>query len=356
MNHNDCSDLYMDIFDNPAKHMRDLKDAVHAGRRDIFAAALDKINDHPEAACLAYLKHGLSWSTQVAQLHPHDNYISYIDVLLADALNILQKNPRVSYTSEELISHAFEVWNTTPSAMEDNSLFFQIYPYLSPPQQQVVRRFAQEHFSVLQLLKAAMSSGAFELVQTAMDQSEEILFPRKIIEHLIATNLEHLEEVWTRLPRTREQSFHVIYNLEPKHPHKLQAMKCLIGCYGAELKAEYGDDWNHYLASEIDYQHNDLARTLSFFYNPEYEGAFCLLVAAGHSNHPNLEMFDVLCGLTTFEQAQNAFNALDDEGKGKCAVLGQYVADQHLNTTLRDTLLSQRKVKSAELKTAVRKI
>lgn len=351
------SDFYMDIFDNPAKHMQDLTDAVHAGRRDIFDATLDKIDDHPEAACLAYLKNGLSWSSQVPILHPNDNYISYINLLLADALEILRGNAaRVSYTSDELISHAFEVWDATPSAMEYHSLFFEIYPHLSTQQQHVVCTFAQENFSVLHLLKAAMSSGAFELVQTAMNQSQEILFPRQIIEHLMATNLEHLDEVWKRLPQTREQSFHVINNLEAKDPMKVTAMKRLITSYGEELKAQHGDDWNHHLASAIDYQHNDFARVLSYFYNPEYEGAYCLLIAAGISFNPNSEMFDILWGMTTLEQARTAFDALDDESKNICALLGQYLANHNLNLALRDTLLNQRESEHTAVKGKIRKI
>lgn len=359
MNHDDYSDFYMDVFNNPAKHMQDLKDAVQAGRRDIFDAMLDKIDDHPEAACVAYLKHGLSWSSQLPFLHPHDNYISYIDLLLADALEILKGNTaRVSYTSDELISHAFEVWNTTPSAMEYYSLFFEIYPHLSTEQQHVVRTFAQEHFSVLHLLKAAMSCGAFELVQTAMDQSQEILFPQQIIEHLLATNLEHLGEVWKRLPQTREQSFYVINHLQPKDPNKVMAMKRLIQLYGEELKAEYGNDWNYHLSSAIDSQHNDLARVLTFFYNPEPTvGGFCLLTAAGFSvNSANPEMFDVLCSMTPLEQVQKVFDILNEEDKTKCPLLAQYLDDQNLNLTLRDTLLSQRESKQPGLKGNTRKI
>lgn len=342
LSHDDYSDLYPDIFDNPVKHMGDLVDAVKAGRKDIFDRLLPKISDHPEAACEAYLKHGLEWSRSVARNHPNDNYISYIELLLGDLNKSGNTKTNIPNAQEDLIEEAFEVWTITPSAMEADSHFFKLYDQFSTVQQKIVQTFALENFSVLQLIKAGMHCSDFELVRAAMRQSHEILFPRQIIERLVVTTPELLDEIWETLPRTREQSFHLIHNLQNHDTERLAAMRRLIALHGPELKNKWGDDFNHHLASEIDYHNNDMAKVLSVFYNPNHDHGLCLLIAAGSSNHPNPEMFDLLFEATTLEQAQHIFNQLSETQQHRCTLLSERLSNEQLHITLTDTLLKQR--------------
>lgn len=345
LSHDDYSDFYPDILDNPVKHMRDVLDAIDGGRKDIFDALLSKINDHPKVACVAYQKQGLEWSQTVVANHPNDNYISYIELLLKDAFKPLDE--QALQDTATLVSHAFDVWETTPSALSANSCVFDLYQNFNASQKDTIRGFAIEHFNHLQLLRAATVSFEFEFVRAAIAQSKEILFPRQILAHLIVNEPEHLEELWRELPRTREQSFHQIYDLLGHDGQRLSAMQQLIPLYGDELKTISGCDFNHVLASEIDRHHNDMAKVLSIFYSPEYENCFCLVVAAGSTGQPNSEMFDLLYENTTIEQAQHAFNSLSANMQQQCFLLSDRIANAALKVTLHETLNKQRQTNDA---------